>query len=275
MSSPPPSQNARPLSFAAAAVWTLSALFLDVFFVGLTEAGREGALFDLVSRTACEALAYALVLFGILRLHEPDASIRRVLAVRAPPALALVLAAAIGAALSLPSEWLDQALDARFPRPPAEAAALERILSVSTLGQRVALIVTLVLVQPVLDELFFRGALFTPLRRTHRAEMVIVAAAAFETLASFSPRAMISLLAASLVFSWLRGVTGSVLSSILARVAYYGVAIVPIALGRDAPKPTLSLVAASALVGVLSLVGMSALRRRDERLLEARLGGGE
>ena len=277
MDSVPPSSDPkdRPLSFATAAVWTVIALFLDLFFLGLTEAGREGAFFDLVSRTACQALAYSVVFFGILRLHEPETSLRHVLALRAPSVLAIILALAVGAALSLPSEWLDQALDARFPRPPPEKEALDRLLSVTTVGKRVTLVLTLVFIQPALDELFFRGALFTPLRRTRRAETVVVATAAFETLGSLSPRAMITLLAATLVFAWIRGATGSIFPSILARVAYYGVAVVPIAFGREPLKPTMPLVAASAATAVLGLLGLGVLSRRGARLVDAGVGAGD
>lgn len=259
------------MSFAAAAIWTLLALFLDLFLLGVTEASREGAFFDLVSRTACEAIAYSVVLFGILRLHEPETSIRHVLALRAPSVLAVILALVIGAALSLPSEWLDQALEARFPRPLQDKEALDRILSVATIGKRVTLVTTLVVLQPALDELFFRGALFTPLRRTHRAETVVLATAAFETLGSLSPRAMISLLAATLVFAWIRGVTGSIFPSMLARMAYYGVAIVPTVFGHEAPKPTRTLLLASGIGAVVGLLGLSSLSRRDARLLDAKL----
>jgi uncharacterized protein len=273
----PPSgeQKDRPLSFVSAAVWTLLALFLNLLILGLTEAGREGAFYDLVSRTACGILSYSIVLFGILRLHEPETSIRHVLALRAPSLLAVILALAIGAAISLPFEWLDQLLDARFPRGQPEKEALDKLLSVATAGKRVALVLTLVLLQPAFDELFFRGALFTPLRRTRRAETVIVATAAFETLGSLSPRAMISLLAATLIFAWIRATTGSIIPSIVARMAYYGVAIVPIAIGRDAPKPTKMLLVGSAILFLVSLLGLSVLSRRDTRLLDARLEDGE
>jgi len=134
------SEQDRPLTFASAAVWTIIALFLDLFFLGMTEAAREGAFFDLVSRTACEALAYAIAFFGILRLHEPETSIRHVLGLKMPSPLAILLGIALGAALSLPSEWLDQVLDGRFPRPPAETETIDRILSVTTLGKRIGLV---------------------------------------------------------------------------------------------------------------------------------------
>jgi hypothetical protein len=273
----PPSDGRadRPLSLGSAAIWTLLALFLDLLFLGITEAGREGAFFDLVSRTACEALAYSIVFFAILRVHEPDTSIRHLLALRAPSILAALLAIAVGAALSLPSEWLDQALDSLFPRAPQEKEALDRLLSVATIGKRISLVVTLAVLQPAFDELFFRGALFTALRRTRRAEMVVVATAAFETLGSLSPRAMASLLGATLIFAWIRAATGSIFPSMLARMTYYGVAIVPLAFGHETPKPTRLWLVGSAAVLLLGISGLSLLSRRDARLLDARLEDGD
>ena len=263
------SEQDRPLTFASAAVWTIIALFLDRFFLGMTEAAREGAFFDLVSRTTCEALAYAIAFFGILRLHEPETSIRHVLGLKMPSPLAILLGIALGAALSLPSEWLDQVLDGRFPRPPAETETIDRILSVTTLGKRIGLVATLVVLQPALDELFFRGAIFTPLRRTRRVETVILASAALETLGSLSPRAMLSLFIAALVFAWMRAATGSIWPSMLARMTYYGVAIVPIALGHDAPKPTRALLLVSGSVGVVSILGLGWIARRRATLAMA------
>jgi membrane protease YdiL (CAAX protease family) len=274
-SDPPSSSSDRPFTLAAAAIWTVVALFLDLLFLEVTEAGRAGAFFDLVSRTACEALAYSIVFFAILRLHEPDTSIRHVLALRPPSAFAIFLALVVGVAVSLPTEWLDQVLDVRFPRPLAEKEALDRLLSVSTASKRVTLVVTLVVLQPVLDELFFRGALFTPMRRTRRAETVIVASAAVETLGSLSPRAMLSLLGATLVFAWIRGATGTVWASIAARMSYYGLAVVPLAIGREPPKPTKLWLLGSAVMGVVGLLGLQLLSRRDTRLLDARLEDGD
>jgi uncharacterized protein len=263
------------LSFVAAALWTLLMVFLLALIVGMTDAGREGARLDIVSQTGCAALAYSVVFFGILRVHEPETSIRHVLALRAPSVLAVVLAIAIGVGMSLPAEWLEQVVAARLPRSPQEQEALDTIYSIATVGKRVALVATVVVIQPVLDELFFRGALFTPLRRTHRAETVVVATAAFETLVQFSPRMMIALFAASLVFSWIRGATGSIFPSILARMAFFGVSVVPLALGHESPKPTRMLLLGSVALTLVGLFGLSFLSRRNARVLEARLEDGE
>jgi hypothetical protein len=263
------------MTFASAAVWALGAIFLEQFLLGLTEAGREGAFYDLVSRTACKALAYSILFFGILRLHEPETSIRHVLALRRPSFLAMIFAIAVGAALAVPSEWLAEAIDGRFPHPPQEQEALDRLYSIATVGKRVGLVTTLVFLQPALDALLFQGALFTPLRRSRKAEAVIFATAAFETLSNASPRAMVLLLVATLVFAWIRGATGSIFPGMFARMAFWSVSIVPtMMLGRDPPAPTKVLLGVSAAVAVAALLGLGFLSRRDARLVDAKLEDG-
>ena len=278
-SSPPPSEEGRdrPLSFLAAAGWTLLAVLLVVIAVGISESAHPGALYDLVTRTTCGAVAYSLVLFAILRVHEPETSIRQVLALRAPSPLAAILAILVGLSLALPGEWLDSTLASRYPPSKEEVETLERVLSVSTTGKRITIVATLVVLMPVLDELFFRGALFTPLKRTRRLETVVLATAAYETLANFSAREVLSFFAMSLAFAWIRGLTGSVVPGVLARVAFYGVHYVPLAVGRELPKYMTSktVLASSALVALLALAGIAALSRRDPRTLDARLDDGE
>lgn len=259
-----PEEAGQPLSFLAAALWTALVVLLELFIVSLTEEGREGAYLDLVSRTASEALAYSLVLFAILRVHEPQTSVRHVLALRRPSVLAILLCIVVGMALSLPSEWVGQILDARFPRSPEEQEAFDKVFSVATSGKRITLVVTLGLLQPIFDELFYRGALFTPLRRTRTAESVVVATAAFETLRSGMPRTMMLLLVASLVFAWIRSATGSIFPAIVARIAYMGVGLAPIVLVRELPRPTIPWVAASVAGAVLGIVGLAALSRSAE-----------
>lgn len=268
-STPPETPFARPLTFFSAAIWTLIALMVFSVIVGVTEQGREGATIDLVSRTGVQALAYSLVFFGILRLHEPESSIRHVLGLRAPSVPAIVLAAAVGAALSLPSDWLDNALAARWPTDPQDAEAVQSVLAVTTVGKKVSLFLTLVLVQPTLTELFFRGAIFTPLRRTSRTELVVLAVAAFESLNNMSVRATIAFLAATLVFSWVRGATGSVIPAIVAHVVFNGVSVVPLCLGRSELTPTKPLLLASGVVALASIFGLSMVSR-TARAVDAR-----
>ncbi|MBX3234380.1 MAG: CPBP family intramembrane metalloprotease [Labilithrix sp.] len=251
----------RPLTFFSAAIWTLIAMLLEAVCASATDSARPGAMVDPVSRMACLAVAYSVVLFGVLRLHEPQTSIRHVLALRRPSVLVCLLALALGAALALPSEWLDKALAARWPTSPDDNDHVDRLFSVATVGKRVALFVTYVIVHPVLKEGFFRGVLFTPLRRTRSLESVVLAVAAFETLPMFSPRSMLVLLGSTLVFSWLRGLSGSIVPSILAHVAFNAVGLVPLVLGKPELEPTRTLLLASAAAGVVALAGLTFLAR--------------
>ena len=212
-STPPDPPQDRPLTFFTAGIWTLIALLLSTVIITMFE--RDRATIDGVTRTGGLALAYSIVLFGVLRLHEPQASIRHVLGLRMPSVLAILLSVAIGASLELPSDWIDNVLAPRFPTPPEEEEAVNAFLAVTSVGKGVSLFVTLGLIQPILFELFFRGVIFTPLRRTYRAETVILGVAAFDTFGNLaSPRAALALLASTLVFSWLRGVTGSVIPGV-------------------------------------------------------------
>lgn len=269
-SNPPEPPQDRPLTFFTGGVWTLIALMLMQLAVGVTEEGRAGASTDLVSTTGCMALAYSIVFFGILRLHEPQASIRHVLGLRAPAPLALILGLALGAALALPSDWLDNFLESRFPTAPEDEEVVKSALAVTSVGKAIGLFVTLALIRPIVTELFFRGALFTPLRRTRGAQAVIFAVAAFETLGNlFSPRYALVFLVSTLVFSWVRGVTGSVIPSMMAHIAFYAVGVVPMVLRKPELQPTKMLLLASSITALVSLIGLS-LISRSARAIDAR-----
>lgn len=269
-STPPEAPQDRPLTFFTAAIWSLIALVLMQLAVGVTEEGRAGATTDLVSTTGCMALAYSIVFFAILRLHEPQASIRHVLGLRAPAPLAVLLAIALGAALALPSDWLDNLLETRFPTAPEDQEMVKSALAVTSVGKAIGLFVTLALLRPIFTELFFRGVLFTPLRRTRGAQPVIFAVAAFETLGNlFSPRYALVFLVSTLVFSWVRGVTGSVIPSMMAHIAFYAVGVIPMVLNKPELQPTKTLLLASSVTALVSLFGISMLSR-TARAIDAR-----
>jgi membrane protease YdiL (CAAX protease family) len=266
-----PESPARPLSFLLAAFWTLLVAVMVGVMISVIESARPGVIVDVVTVATCKLLAYAVVLFVILRMHEPESSIRRVLAFRRPPAVLVLLGAAVGAGLAPGAMWLDGVLAKRFPASAAELAAYERIFDTPTPGKKIALLAAVVIVMPICDELFFRGALFTPLKRGRRAESVILATAAYDTLlGGAQPREIASILATALAISWIRAVSGSVIPSIAARVVFFGVQVVPVVLARElslSPLTTLGGVALAAL----SLAGISAVSKRSARVLACRL----
>lgn len=256
------------MSFLAAAGWTLVAVLLYAFGLSIAESLRAGALKDIVTKATGAALAYSVTLFIILRVHEPEGSIRKVLALKTPPLLTMPLALVMGAGLAAPAAWLNAMLLRRLPYSEQEQLDTLGATTYDTTPKRIALVVAMVIVIPLLDELFFRGALFTPLRKRARLEPVVMATAAYETLSS-SPhvRDMISLFALSLALSWIRGVSGSSIPSILARMAFFAPQFVPAAIGKELPPLSKGVLAGSFGAALVALVLLVMVSRRSARAL--------
>jgi membrane protease YdiL (CAAX protease family) len=269
-----PEPAERQLSFLAAAAWTLCVAILMGVMIAVLDAVHPGAFVDVVTVTACKLLAYSVVLFAILRVHAPEASIRKVLALRRPPAILVLLGAVVGVGLAPGAMWLEGMFARRFPPSAAELESFERVFAAPTMGKKIALLVALIVVMPVCDELFFRGALFTPLKRGRRAESVILATAAYDTLlGGASPHEIASMLATALAIAWIRAVSGSVIPSIAARVAFFGVQVVPLVFAREA-KLSGAVALGGAALAALSLVGISAVGKRSALVLGARVEDG-
>lgn len=265
-----PSAGSRPVSFLTAAFWTLLVAVLLAVGMTMLESVHPGAFNDVVTGTTCKLLAYSVVLFGMLRVHAPEAPIRNVLALRRGPPILLALAGVVGAGLSPAAMWLDGVLARRYPATPAEVEALQRLFEAPTPGKKIALVLSFAVVMPICDELFFRGALFTTVKSGRRAEAVIVATAVYDTLLSGAqPREIASMLGIALAISWMRAVTGSVLPSMTARMAFFGVQVVPLVLAEEL-QPTAVHAVAGAVVAAASLVGMAAIGKRSSRVREAR-----
>lgn len=275
-STPPENEEAeeRPLSFVAAALWSLLVAVLMGLAGYVLEAAHPGARFDLVTATACRLLAYSAVFFAILRVHAPEGSIRQLLALRRPPVSLAVLGLGVGAGLSPLAQWVSGRISDKFPPTHEETEALARMFGAETSGKKIALVVSLVVLMPAFDELFFRGALFTSLKRGRRAEAVVLATAAYDVLmAAPGGHEIVWLLPTVLAFSWIRAVTGSVVPAVLARMAFFAVEVVPMVI-RGEPKFSGLVALGGGGLAVLSLLGIAAIGRRSARVVEARIDDG-
>ncbi|AKV02072.1 hypothetical protein AKJ09_08735 [Labilithrix luteola] len=256
--------RSRPLSFLGAAGWTLIVLSLLQLSLAITESAHPGAVTDLVSIATCTVLAHSIVIFAILRLHEPNGSIRAVLALKPASPAFFALAAAVGAGLAPGAIRLNALLQEKYPPSPEDAEKLEKIFATNTLGHRVAVFVVLVLVLPACTEFLFRGALFTLLKRGRRTDIVIVATSAYHALmGTVTAPGMASTLALALTLGWMRALTGSVLPSLLCSMVFFGVEVVPYALGHDEVHWRVPMIAGGLGLAAIALVAMAALGRRS------------
>jgi Type II CAAX prenyl endopeptidase Rce1-like len=203
----------------------------------------------------------------MVRVHAREASLRWTLGIRAPAALHVPLAAAAGAGLYPLTATLDSVIAARWPYDADVVALGEKLLNVPTLRARVTLVVVASVVIPIAREVFFRGIVFGELRRSAGAQMAIASSAVFYASFAGEPRQMPTALLLGLSLGVLRERTGTVVTAILAHLAYESVEGIPILLGgdpaADVAYPT-KWVVGGAVIALLALVGAGAGRRTEE-----------
>ncbi len=226
-------EDSRPLSFVGAALWTIGVTLLLAIAVVITESARPGAATDLVSITACHVLSYSTIIFVMLRIYEPETPVRRVVALRPASAASIVLAGGLGASVYPALNVLDTLVARRFPLPPDAHEHLATLLATPTLGRRVFLAASLLVLMPIAEEVFFRGVLFGGLRRGRNAGVVILGTAVCFAAARAEVPSFASVLALGLLLGWLRDRCGSIVPTVVAQAAFFAVPIVPILRGRD------------------------------------------
>jgi len=268
MADSPDSQRVdRPLTPLTAALWSVGLWLVENVCVQVTEAARPGALSDIVNLGACQALATSLVVFAMVRVHARETSLRVTLGVVPLAPLHFLLSIAAGAGLYPLLSTVDDWVLERWPQhPPGEAPSLDdtlmaKLLDVHTMGARVALVVAAFVVMPLARELFFRGVVFTELRRSGRLWVAMVASSVFFAASQFDWRSMPSALVLGLALARLRDRTGSVLGAVAAHLAFWSVAGIPILRGADpAADVTYSprWIAGGAVIAVLALVAVGA-----------------
>ncbi len=233
----------------------------------LTELARPAAHADIVSLSACAVLATSLVIFAMVRVHAPDASLRALLAVRPIAPLHLVLAIAVGAGLSPAMSTLGDAILRRWPYGDPEASeSMQRLVASSS---RVALVAGALVIIPVARELFFRGALFGQLQRAASPQAAVVATTALFALfsATFDLRELPGAVVLGFAFARLRARTKTVVAPVFAHLAFWSVDGIPILRGRDPTAdfayPTRWIVG-GAVIAVLALAAVGAGEAQGE-----------
>ncbi len=250
---PESAREPRPLGYVAAGGWTLAAYVLFGVAATITQAVRPGAATDLVSLGISQLLAYSIILFAMLRVHEPEGSVRRFVGVGLGDARVLLLALALGVGLYPFSEIFDGWVARRHPLTPEQAEIALRMMDVSTLPRKAGVVAVLLVILPVCEELFFRGAIFGGLARATNPKSAAIATVGLDVLAHPDPRLLPSVLALSCTLSWLRLASGGIGAPLAAHAIHVAIPIGLMFAGRED-------VGGRALVagGVAYLIGLGA-----------------
>lgn len=256
--------------------WTFGVVLiqglLEGGLLGTRTAGRE----DLAKLFACQLAAYLLGTFLVLRVHAPDAKIRDFLGVRGTHPAFYPLALALGAVAQIPAEAIARAVVRAHPlESPSD---LLDGIGQDTLFHKVLLATIVVLLGPLLEEIFFRGVIFKPLERAHAAmpSLAILFTGLLFASVHLSWHFFIPYWMLGLCMGLLRQTSGSLLPSLLFHAAFNGVtlyvSLTPSLAEADplAPLPrwmvAAGVAATAALLALVLVTGRSASARRAKEL---------
>ena len=246
------------------------------------DVARDFVLRDALGLALVQAAAFALVLFGAVRLYagRTDEPLRETLALRAVPFQSVLLALLAGAALQFPLAELANVVQLVAPLPEAQMLRQQLLLDARSPLVAFTAFVSFVVVAPITEELLFRGVILRGVRVAHGALIGLLISSALFALSHLGAISAIAYaFVAGLVLGAVALRTGSTLVSI---ALHAGVNAVPVLLPARlahipgfnalAPDGTASahlspaLVIASALVaaGALALLARTTPAAPDE-----------
>lgn len=204
----------------AAVGWTLFCLFAMVLLGEFVRAllGVDHLALNLLA--GCSAVAYLLGTYGVLRVHVPEASsLRAVLGLRPTHPGIVAVGCALGMSLKVPAEAIREVVERWVPTGEAALVARSELFHYEDTAALVGLAVAVCLVAPVVEEVFFRGALFGRLAPFSLTGAGVVSGLLF-VCSHPEPRDWPSLVAVAALMSFLRAASGSLLPSIGFHVAF-------------------------------------------------------
>jgi membrane protease YdiL (CAAX protease family) len=212
--------NKRPeLSAALALGWSLL-LTLGLLSVAITVSTLFGSsnLALVVAGPAELLLMYPAARF-IANLYG-DREPRKAFGLGSVSPVELLLGASLGIILHLPAGYLGALVERRYPTPPEILRAQLQQLTPTSAALAVGMLLSVAVVVPFAEELYFRGALFGGLQRSGPAFIAIWTTSICFALAHQEPRNWAPLLLVALVLGTLRSLGGSIWAGVALHAAF-------------------------------------------------------
>lgn len=234
-------------TIADAVGWTVLALVLFLFPVALVPAGRH----DFVTSVAIQALVLlaTCALFASRRRGQGWSEVFAMRSASLPTVLAALL---LGVALCPAAERIALVVQSSFPLPKELLEAHEKWMRVRSPLHGALLVLLAAGVGPFVEELFFRGALFTAQRRHATTFEAVGTNALLFTLFHPEPRMWAPILPVAVAIAAVRSRTGSLFPALAVHAGFNGTSL---ALSRALPGdsgPGLPLVAGGVAAAALA-----------------------
>ena len=274
--SPESQRGERPMTYFGAVGWTLLSTSLFLFLLLLIVSIRAGASTDLITNFGLQLASTLLTLFCILRFYAPNVSIRHFLGLRSTHGGFYVLAAVLGVVIQVPATALYDVILKRNPTETDHDAALMEDLGRGT-PWRLALFVIVVLAGPFLEEVFFRGALFRPLKKENPPLGIVFVSSLLFALVHLEKQIFIPIAIVGITLGILRNASGSLIPSIIMHTTFNGAAFLSLytrfragTASASEPSPSIRMVVGSSVVTLLLLAITYFVGERSNSAREAR-----
>lgn len=264
----------------AAVAWSCGTILVFWFLAGLIASFRQ----DLIALFACEAVALlgGAALVWLVYGREPAPEIAppfEDLALSPPPPPReppleffavrtghpgmYPLAFLLGIAIHLPVEAIFRFIERRWPSPTQDLA---RSFLEAGPAKKVVIGLILVVIGPLVEEIFFRGALFRPLRRSSSTSATIAVTSVMFAISHFAPQTYLPIAIVGIVLGIARHASGSLLPPFLLHAAFNGLSLLAMATSpggaADRPSPPLWVTLAGTAVTLGLVAGLWVLGAR-------------
>lgn len=224
------------MTIPMAVLWAVLASSGMLLLLSVTQAMRPGAATDLVNIQGCMAVAFLSAIFLMGRVHANLHTLRDLLGIRHSHPLLHVLAAPLGVALTIPAEIMHRAIERKWPTPPEQVLDQLAAFRMDTRLRTILIPFVVIAVGPLVEELFFRGALHRGLRRLHSDSIAVPVVALLFSAAHIDVRAAAPLFVLGLFLGLLRAGSGSLLPALIAHMAFNAVGIFELLRGQPNPE---------------------------------------
>jgi len=183
--------------------------------------------------------------------------------------LELLIGASLGVILQAPAGYLSALVERRFPTPPERLTAQLQQLTPETPLLGALMFVSVAMLVPFAEEIFFRGALFTALGRTSPWFVTIWTTSVAFTLAHLEPRNWAPLFLVAVVLGALRHQSGSIWAGVALHAGFNAATLGFVFVTRPvALKPEEASWQAAMLGAALTVLGVWLFGRVSGRRLQ-------
>ena len=155
-----------------------------------------------------------------------DGDPRRALALAPASRVELLIGGSLGVLLHLPAGYVSELVERQFPTPPEALRAQLQALTPGSLPMAIMMLIGVAAVVPYIEELFFRGALFSPLLKSSPGVVAVLTTSIAFALAHQEPRNWAPLLVVAVVLGELRRHSGSIWPGVALHAAFNATTLV-------------------------------------------------